>query len=376
MIFTQILDFLISVQLFFYLYCCMKTNLHKMAQRTIRHYIRKDDTVVVAPLNWGLGHATRCIPLIHYLKNRGNKIIIASDGEALELLKKEFPELPSESLPGYGIKYYTRNMLFNLLFSFPGLLTGLFREKSAFEKITLKYGAHVVLSDNRLAAFSKTTMNIYLTHQINIVFTNKWLRNLAGRFHQYYIRKFDTCWIPDERGKNNISGSMGYPTGIRDFHYIGHMTRIHKTKAESKKDICVMISGPEPQKSILSDALARELFKHTEYRIVWITSGTKKALPYPIPEHIEIHTMADSGLTAKALNESRLLISRSGYSTIMDIMQLPIKAILIPTPGQPEQEYLAASLRQNERFNTLRQSEIHKLKSMIESVLQDFNTTI
>jgi UDP-N-acetylglucosamine:LPS N-acetylglucosamine transferase len=351
----------------------MKTTLHKMAQRTIRHYIRKDDTVVVAPLNWGLGHAARCIPLIHYLRERGNKIIIASDGEALELLRKEFPELPAESLPGYGIKYYAGNMIFNLLCSFPGLLSGLLREKSALEKIVQKYGAHVVLSDNRPAASSESTMNIYLTHQINIVFANRWLRNLAGRFHQYYIRKFDTCWIPDERGKNNITGSMGYPSGIRDFHYIGHLTRIHKTNADIKRDICVLISGPEPQKSILSDVLARILFKLTEYRIVWITSGTKKALPSPIPEHVELHTMADSGITEQALNGSKLLISRSGYSTIMDIMQLPMNAIFIPTPGQPEQEYLAASLKQNERLKTLRQSEIHNLKSLIESVLKDFN---
>ena len=351
----------------------MKTNLHKLAQRTIRHYIRKDDTVVVAPLNWGLGHATRCTPLIQYLKERGNKIIIASDGEALELLKKEFPELPAESLPGYGIKYYSGNMIFNLLFSFPGMLSGLLREKSALEKIVLKYSAHVVLSDNRPAALSGKTMNIYLTHQINIIFTNKWLRNIAGSFHQYYIRKFDTCWIPDERGKNNITGSMGYPTGLRDFHYIGNLTRIHKINADLKYDICVLISGPEPQKSILSEALARILFSQKEYRIIWITSGTLKEMPSPIPEHIELHTMADSRITEYALNESKLLISRSGYSTIMDIMQLKIKAIFIPTPGQPEQEYLAESLKQNARFITLHQSEIDKLKTLIESVLQDFD---
>lgn len=347
----------------------MKGNLNKPAQRTIRHYIRKEDIVVVAPLNWGLGHATRCVPLIHYLSGHGNKVIIASDGEALELLKKEFPELPAETLPGYGIKYYTSNMVLNLFRSFPGLIRGLLTEKSSLEKIVKKYQANVVISDNRPAAYSKDSMNIYITHQVNIVFSNKWMRNLAGSFHQFYISKFDTCWIPDERGKNNISGSMGYATGIKDYHYIGHLTRINKTNQEKIWDICVIISGPDPQRTILSDKLSEILFNAPQYKIIWITSVPAHLKTGPVPPHIEWFTMADSGLIEKALNGSKLLISRSGYSTIMDIIQLPIKAIFIPTPGQPEQEYLADSLRHNERMKALKQTELQSLIHLIEKVL-------
>jgi UDP:flavonoid glycosyltransferase YjiC (YdhE family) len=347
----------------------MKYELPKLAHRTIRNYVRRDDVVIVAPLNWGLGHASRCIPVIEYLVSRGIKVILASDGEALSLLKKEFPHLDAHPLTGYGIKYKSSSAVWNMLISLPAFIKGVLREGKEISALVQKYNAKVVISDNRFAARGKDTMNIYITHQVNIVFRQTWMRRLAGEIHRYFIDAFDTCWVPDERGRNNITGPMSYSRGIKDLHYIGHLSRIRRLDMEKQWDICVLLSGPEPQKSVWASMLAAVLKDLKDYKIIWINSTPDKVFEKGVPEHFEVHTLADSKLVEKALNASRLLISRSGYSTIMDIMHLDIPAIFVPTPGQPEQEYLAEKLASGSRFHTLKQKEMSRIGEMINSIL-------
>ncbi|MBC7884765.1 MAG: glycosyltransferase [Saprospiraceae bacterium] len=343
--------------------------LSKAATHILFQNITMDDTVIIAPLNWGLGHAARCIPIIHHLKTICKKVIIASDGQALELLQKEFQELTSYELPGYKIKYRFDNMIINIILQLPAIIMTYWKENHAAKNIVKQTKATIIISDSRFGFRATSTKNIYLSHQINILHSNQTVAYIANKLHLWVIRKFDDCWIPDYGYNNALAGSLSNADHLKKKSYIGPVTRIIKMNIPLVWDICVLLSGPEPQRSVLEQKLIIELKLLTSYKILFVRGINDPDISSFKLSHVICKGLLTSDEISTALNSSRLLIARSGYTTVMDIESLDIQAIFIPTPGQTEQEYLASRLSSLPRYSCILQSETSKLKKLIPVLL-------
>lgn len=300
--------------------------------------------ILVAPLNWGLGHATRCIPIINALIVEGFEPVIASDGEALKLLQKEFPRLSSVELPSYNITYAKNGKLFKfkLLFDSPKLLKAIKAEKKATKSIVENNNISGIISDNRLGVYSKKVPSVFITHQLKVLSgTTTWI---STKIHEKFIKKFDACWIPDVEAAINLSGKLGHPDTFEiPTTYIGPLSRFEKKYTNKVNDLMVLLSGPEPQRTLLENKLLSVLKNYTG-KVVFVKGVMEKEQTIQLMGNMTIYNFMTSNLLEKTINESELIISRSGYTTVMDLAKLNKKAFFIPTPGQFEQEYLAKRL--------------------------------
>jgi len=318
--------------------------------------------ILVAPLNWGLGHATRCIPIINTLITEGFVPVIASDGAALTLLRKEFPNLSILELPSYNITYSKNGKLFKLklLKDLPKLIKAVKAEKKAVSFILKHNDIAGIISDNRLGVRNKKVPSVFITHQLNVLSGNTtWL---STKVHQKIIKKFDECWIPDVENDANLSGKLGH---VKSFaiptKYIGPLSRFTKTDSETKNDLMVLISGPEPQRTLLEEMLLLEL-KNYAGKVVFVKGIMEKEQTIQFLGNITIYNFMTSGLLEKTINESALVLSRSGYTTVMDLAKLNKKAFFIPTPGQFEQEYLAKRLTEMSLVPSCKQNDFNLKK--------------
>lgn len=301
--------------------------------------------ILVAPINWGLGHATRCIPLIKKLEKRGFTPILASDGAALNLLKKEFPHLKAFELPSYNITYTSRGSLlrWKLLLDSPHILKNIKKEKKATRILVEKLNLNGIISDSRFGVRHKHLPNVFITHQLNVLSGNTTF--LSSKLHQRYIRKYDECWVPDAPEQPNLSGYLGHLMANHEsVKYLGIISRFEKETLSKKYDYMVLLSGPEPQRTLLEEILLRELSRSSK-RILFVRGVVEENSPEIHAPGIVIKNYLFGKELEQAINSSEVVIARSGYTTLMDLAKLEKKAFFIPTPGQFEQEYLAERMR-------------------------------
>ncbi|MCF6296508.1 MAG: glycosyltransferase [Flavobacteriaceae bacterium] len=312
--------------------------------------------ILVSPLNWGLGHATRCIPIINALIEEGFIPVIASDGMALILLQKEFPQLKYYELPSYNIKYTKdgKNLKYRLLFNSLRIIKSVKNEKIVIDKIIEKERISGIISDNRFGVRSNKIPSIYITHQLHVF--SGWTTFLTTRLHQNIISKFDFCWIPD-RNINCLSGKLSNIEHSKlDIKYIGLLSRFTYQKVSKKQDLLIMLSGPEPQRSILETKLFKELENYNK-KVLFVRGIISDKQEKSQTKNITIVNFMLQDELELAINESELVLARSGYSTIMDLDKLNAKAFFIPTPGQFEQNYLASYLEQKKMIPYSKQKE-------------------
>lgn len=297
--------------------------------------------ILVAPLNWGLGHATRCIPIIKALLQQGFEPMVATDGVALTILQKEFPTLTFLTLPSYEISYAKKGIFFKwkLLFDSPKMLKAIKKERKLVKKWVKEHELSGIISDNRLGVFSKKVPSVFITHQLNVITGNTtWL---SSKIHQYIIKKYTECWVPDVAGTPNLTGKLGHLKNP-DFPitYLGPLSRMEPKKLEKKYDLMVLLSGPEPQRTMLEEKLLEEVQRFTG-EVLFVKGKMEKEQLIDIHNHVEIYNFMTSEQLEDAIQQSNMILSRSGYTTVMDLAKLHKKAFFIPTPGQFEQEYLA-----------------------------------
>lgn len=298
-------------------------------------------TILVAPLNWGLGHATRCIPIIRELEKNGFTPIIASDGAALNLLKKEFPKLTALELPSYNIEYAKKaeNFKWKLIKNSPKTINAILSEKKLVKKWVEEYDLKGIISDNRLGVYSKKVASVFMTHQLTVLSgKTTWF---SSKMHHYFIEKFNECWIPDVNKIPNLTGKLGHLKNTKlNLKYIGVLSRLENKVLEIKYDLMILLSGPEPQRTILEEKLIIEI-QNTQETIVFIKGKVEKEQVKEQKGNVTFYNFMQSEELEKTFNESKLVLCRSGYTTVMDLCKLQKKAFFIPTPGQFEQEYLA-----------------------------------
>ena len=305
----------------------------------------KHKKILVAPLNWGLGHAARCIPLIRSLLNSNFEPVLAGDGPPLELLKKEFPQLKYYELPPYSVAYAKKGSVlkYKLLFQTPKILSAVSKERKLVEQIVEKEDLKGIISDNRFGVRSDKIPSIYITHQLRVLSGSTSF--LSTKLHQNFISKFDECWIPDLEKTDSLAGELSQSDKIPiKTRYIGPLSRFSAKTVKKNIDLLVVLSGPEPQRSMLESQLTQDLkmFKGQCLMVQGkvdetqhiVQEGNLKVVNFMLTEELE-----------EAFHRSKLVLCRSGYSTIMDLEALHAKAFFVPTPGQYEQQYLAKRMK-------------------------------
>jgi len=301
----------------------------------------KKKTILVAPLHWGLGHATRCIPIINGLLENGFEVVIASDGGALQLLRKEFPELERIELPSYNIEYPKNGsfLKWKLLLKLPQIKKAISSEKKIIKQLVSEERIQGIISDNRFGVRSSKIPSVYITHQLKVLSGNSTF--LSSKPHQKIIQKFDECWVPDVEEAPNLSGKLGHlkSTDLK-LKYIGILSRMKKVELPIKYKYLLLLSGPEPQRSLLEELLLKE-FKNFNQPILLVRGVVETKQKIIRKRNITIYNFMKSTELEKTINETKIIIARSGYTTLMDLSILEKKAFFIPTPGQYEQEYLA-----------------------------------
>ncbi|WKZ58405.1 MAG: glycosyltransferase [Cyclobacteriaceae bacterium] len=301
--------------------------------------------VLVAPLDWGLGHATRCIPIIKVLLESGYEVILAGSGASLALLKTEFPELKTEELPGYKPTYpASGSMMIKLALQAPKFLRAVLKENSATEKLVEKHQINFVISDNRYGCYSRDVPSVFITHQLKLIAPAgwRWLAALANYVTHIFIKRFSACWVPDFPG-SILSGKLSR-TENQQLKFIGPLSRLNKFPQTNTFDLLAIISGPEPQRTLFEQLVIREIIKSGKKALV--VQGVIGTARKMIADGVEVVDHLNSEKLSEAMAASKMILSRSGYSTIMDLARLGKKAIFVPTPGQTEQEYLAQRFKE------------------------------
>jgi uncharacterized protein (TIGR00661 family) len=326
--------------------------------------------ILIAPLDWGLGHATRCIPIIYALISAGAGVIIAGNNTQEAILKKEFPQLPFLSLNGYNIQYgkNKRTFLLKLLSQFPAIKNTLQYEHNWLKKVVREYKIDAVISDNRFGLFHTNIPTVYITHQLHIETGKKWINKIAQQIHYHYINRFTQCWVPDAEGDINLAGKLSHPKKMPliPVKYLGTLSRFKKQERPITNYLLIILSGPEPQRSIFENILLQQL-KDFEASVVLVRGLPAQSSTITLTQNIKVfnHLVADH--LSNYIQQSAIVLTRAGYSSVMDLATLKQKAVLVPTPGQTEQEYLAALLKKQQLFYSCSQHKFNLQNALNEA---------
>ena len=318
---------------------------------------------MICPLNWGLGHATRCIPLARAFLSAGCEVVVAAEEPPLSIFRDTFGnQLSYHLLPGKTITYPTgRGMAWHLLRQMPGYAWALWREYKTAKKLVQKVGADILVSDNRYGLFVPGVKRVFITHQLFIRMPArlKPLEPFLLQLNKLLIRPYHHCWVPDLPGTQNLSGDLSHKKGWKNRSFIGPLSRFPIKKGHKPSRVLpagfpavfdlLIVSGPEPQRSLLESKLLGHYKKHSHAAVmVRGLPGKEGDEAMPLPDDLPAHILAFNHLGQEEMQElitsSRLVVSRPGYSTIMDLAMFGKRALFIPTPGQTEQEYLGKLL--------------------------------
>lgn len=319
--------------------------------------------VLVAPLDWGLGHASRCVPIIRALLAAGCQVTLAGEKQTAELLKKEFPELELIHLKGYRVSYPSKGLMFvpKIIIQLPKIFKAIQYERAwiKVQQDKLQGKWDVVISDNRYGLHHEKLKNILITHQLGIISgMGNWVDRLFIRYSYKWLKHFDHIWVPDSPGENNLSGILSRPSIMpQNVTYIGPLSRLTPSSV-APEHILVLLSGPEPQRTILEKKLIRELH-HLSQKVLFVRGLPAESRKLFNTNQTTFVNFLPSGDMELAIAKASFVICRSGYSSIMDLAKMGKKAILIPTPGQTEQVYLAAHLKSKGCFVVMDQKKMN-----------------
>ena len=309
--------------------------------------------ILISPLDWGLGHASRIIPLINRYLEQGDNVIIASSGLSLNLLKKQFPTLESIEIPSFKMKYSAgKSQVWAVIKAFPKLIYYSIREHSALKRIVKEKNIDFIISDNRFGLYHKTVPSAYITHQLLIKLPKgwAWLEPFVAFVHRCIINRFTECWVPDfEDMSESLAGELSHPTKKpRNVKYIGALSRFNELGVRSEELgvrnlVVAILSGAEPQRTIFENELFISLQNNPSENIILVQGKIEAEQKVSKVGKVTVYNYMSTEKLQEYILKADEIICRSGYSSIMDLHALGklLNATLIPTPGQTEQEYLA-----------------------------------
>lgn len=313
--------------------------------------------ILIAPLDWGLGHTTRCIPIIRYLLGLGHIPVVACNKSQRAFIEEIFNGIDIIHLGGYGVTYSKWNRFgqMGLLSQLPRINKVINDEHNWLQGYVKEQKIDGIISDNRYGLYHPDIPSVIMTHQLCIqTGFGKIPDRAILKLHYNYLNRFSAAWVVDLPNKPNLAGKLSHPVQLpRHTNYIGLLSRFESMitmhPSVEANTLLVLLSGPEPQRTTLSKILWRQV-QHYNGRVVFIEGSDNTVSPGAIPPHITYHKRLADKVLAPLLQSADMVVCRSGYSTIMDLAALNKRAILIPTPGQTEQEYLGKYLLEKEMF--------------------------
>lgn len=327
----------------------------------------KRHNILISPLEWGLGHAARVIPIARKLLDMDQSVFIASGTEHLNLFREELPGLICIDFPGFkpGYSRFLPQYI-PLLLKTPLLLYHILREHYRLKRIINDYSIDIVISDNRFGLWNRKIRTAYITHMPLIPFPKplQLLEFVGISLHRIIIRKYSLCLIPDLPDELNLTGRLSHGVRLPDnVRYIGILSRFPVTALPSpvsqvsSRHNTVILSGPEPQKSVLKQIVLNIL---RDEKILTIILEGKPGGGYESSrsDNFVFFNHLHSTEMQQVISGSEKIITRAGYSTIMDLVSLNCNALLVPTPGQTEQEYLAEYLSSKGWFSSCDQKRL------------------
>ena len=301
--------------------------------------------ILVAPLDWGLGHATRCIPVIQLLMNNGAEVLLAGEGKMAALLSEAFPGLTLLPLKGYGVHYSGRSLAWSLVKQVPKILRVIRAEHRWLQQAVQEHHIHAVISDNRYGLYHPAIPTVIITHQLRIqTGFGPGPDGLLQRLHYRYLNRFSFCWVPDAPQAPGLAGALSHPQKLpkTPVYCTGALSRFTlKSSAPKTHDLLFLLSGPEPQRTRFEEMVCNSLKNFSGNAVLVRGLPGTAVSPLHLPPNIQVYAHLPSVALEKAISGARWVVCRSGYSTLMDLAALGAQALLVPTPGQTEQEYLA-----------------------------------
>lgn len=345
----------------------------------------EDIRILVVPLNWGLGHATRMIPVVTALMKEGYVVCLGGGGLSLQLLQQTFPTLETIELPAHSIDYSKNGkLLMHIVKQFPKILKTAIKANRALQKKAVEHNISLVISDSRPALFCSqkhaSFLSILVTHQLYPKLPGAWsiFQSLGNRIGWRIIAKFDRCWVPDYKEAPTLSGELAHCGGMvpPNIRFIGPLSRFSTKKLtveiEEKTAIFILLSGPEPQRSIFEELIASQLI-HFKRKVVVARGVLNTAKKRTNTTNIQWVDFMESEEMIKTIAQSKTIVCRGGYSTLMDLAVLGTKmkgkkVILVPTPGQTEQEYLADYFFEQKLFYKTTQNQFNLVEAEKEAL--------
>ncbi|MFK7922171.1 MAG: glycosyltransferase [Bacteroidia bacterium] len=333
--------------------------------------------VLIAALDWGLGHATRCMPIIDQLLESGAQVYLAGAGRSARLLRLRYPSLPFLNLSPYKVRYSKSYfLLLGLIAQVPRLLRVIENERYQLSQFQQQYHFQLLISDNRYGLHLKGVPSVFICHQLAPLPWPNWrsLHWLIYRLHRLWFKPFSSIWIPDFATQANLSGRLSHrfapPENAR---FIGPLSRFEKASDPSVRpgrklppqapSVLIILSGPEPQRTYLEQKIREQW--HRVKETIWLVQGKTETENYEICNSHHLISFLETEDLQWALQNAEVVISRPGYSSIMDYAVLGLRqVVLIPTPGQTEQQYLAKGLDEQEIALCVNQSNFKLVKAL------------
>lgn len=338
--------------------------------------------VLVAPLDWGMGHTTRCLQIIKHLLLNNWDVYVAAEGASLKRMTDTYPEVKPIEIKGYQIRYskYAWAFRLKIISQIPKILSAIKHEKKWLKKQYEQYKFDCIISDNRYGLYHPFVYSIIMTHQLQILSGWGKIADFCLRMlHYKIIRHFNKIWIVDNE-TNPLAGKLSHPPNIpSNARYIGILPQFDNLTVfptnllkQQKKHILLLLSGPEPMRTRLETKLIKQirLLQSDDYFFEIAAGNIAAKTPINMPSNTIYHKQMYSEQLAKAIQKAYLVICRSGYSTLMDLFGMQRKALIIPTPGQTEQLYLAQYLNGKYGFQAIKQRKI-SLNEILNKIEKD-----
>ena len=318
--------------------------------------------ILVAPLDWGLGHAARSVPLIKVLCSK-NDVIIACGPSAYGFLQKELPDLEIIKIDDWRIRYPKHKInFFTILGWIPVMLRNSIHEHRFVKRIIRSRGIDCIVSDNRYGLLYKGLECYIITHQVYPKMPRGFgfLENLGGLMFKKYLSRFHKVLIPDFERGDNLSGSLAADRDLPPdkFVRIGILSRFNHSQAGTPAfhqiPVLVLMSGQENQRTVLENKIIAAL-DGLELNVLFVRGVGESRPTINNTKNITFRNLLSGNELRDALMAAELIICRAGYSTLCDVVALKKRAVIIPTPVQTEQEYLAERLDCRFGFRSLSQ---------------------
>jgi uncharacterized protein (TIGR00661 family) len=321
--------------------------------------------ILVSPLSWGLGHATRDLPIIRYLLERGHHVTVAAEGRALALLKREAPQCDFLELKDYPPAYSSsRFYVPHFLAMAPAMLKAIAEEEENVAQLLKDRRFDLIISDNRFNVRSADIPSFIISHQVRFMTPPglgvfEWI---TERFNYHYLRRFDRVIVPDTADPvQNLSGRLSHDLRLmppEKIHYAGVLSSVSRMSVPQDVDLFISISGPEPPRMQLEQLILDHIGEVRADRIV-ITLGKPEVKEQrELDARTTVYGFLDRAGQQEMMNRARMVVCRSGYTTVMELAELGKKALFMPTPGQTEQEYLGRYYAERGFFHTVSQYKL------------------